>query len=48
MITIPYKLDWMTDEDYDKIHFHWGCICDYDMKWKDHDDYEAWCKRVLN
>lgn len=47
MIKSPKILDWMTDEDWDKIYFHWGCVCDYDMTWDDEADYEAWCRRVL-
>lgn len=47
MITIPYKLDWMTKEDYEAIRFHWRCVCDYEMEWANAEEYEAWCKRVL-
>ena len=47
-MTIPKRLDWMTKEDWENIYFHWGCVCDYDMRWDDEKDYEEWCKRVLN
>lgn len=40
------RLNWMTDADYENIYFHWGCVCDYENVWG--DDYEGWCKRVLN
>jgi hypothetical protein len=41
------RLDWMTNEEYDKVYWYWGCVCDYDNFWKDEQDFEAWCKRVL-
>ena len=44
---IPKKLKWMTEEQWQSIEFYWGCVCDYDMNWKDEQDYEEWCKRVL-
>lgn len=46
-MTIPKTLDWMTKEEYDEIYWYWGCVCNYDMEWKDEKDYEEWCKRVL-
>lgn len=48
MIKTISKLSWMTEEEYEAIYFHYACVCDYDMTWKDMQDYEAWCKRVLN
>jgi len=47
MITTISKLDWMTEEEYEEINWYYGCVCDYDMTWKDMQDYEEWCKRVL-
>ena len=46
-MTIPKMLNWMTEEQYEQIRWYWGCVCDYDMYWKDEQDYEEWCKRVL-
>jgi hypothetical protein len=46
-MTIPKRLEWMSNEDWEEIYFYWGCVCDYDMHWEDEQDYEAWCKRVL-
>lgn len=43
---MPVRLQWMTEKDFDYIWWFWGCVCDYqDGVWK--DDYEGWCKRVL-
>lgn len=42
------RLDWMTNEEYEELYWYWGCVCDYDNFWKDAEDFEAWCKRVLN
>ena len=47
MMTIPKTLNWMTKEEREYITWYWGCVCDYDMEWKDEKDYEEWCKRVL-
>ena len=41
------RLDWMTDEQYQQVYWYYGCVCDYDMRWEDEQDFEAWCKRVL-
>jgi len=41
------KLDWMTTEDYEVVHYHWACVCEYEKVWTDDVDYEAWCKRVV-
>ena len=46
-MTIPKKLEWMTEEQWQSIEFYWGCVCNYDMHWDDLKDYEEWCKRVL-
>lgn len=47
IMTIPKKLDWMTEEQWQNIEFYWGCVCGYDTRWDDLKDYEGWCKRVL-
>ena len=41
------RLDWMTDEQYEEVRIYWGLVCDYDEFWKDEQDFENWCKRVL-
>ena len=47
MITIPYKLNWMTEDEWKDIWNFYGLVCDYEMKWQSKADYEAWCKRIL-
>ena len=47
MLRIPERLEWMTKEDDEYITWYWGCVCDYNMEWKDLADYEAWAKRIL-
>lgn len=47
-MTIVTKLDWMTDEEYNEVYWYWGCVCGYQMNWKNIEEYENWCKRILN
>jgi hypothetical protein len=46
-INHPYRLEWMSDDDWAEVEWYYGCVCDYDMEWANKQDYEAWCKRVL-
>lgn len=46
-ITTIKRLEWMSDEEWNEIEWHYGCVCDYDMQWDNINDYEAWCKRIL-
>ena len=46
-MNIPERLNWMSNEQWEEIHWYWSCVCDYDMHWKDEQEYEGWCKRVL-
>jgi hypothetical protein len=45
--TMFRRLDWMTNEQYEEVRIYWGLVCDYDEFWKDEQDFENWCKRVL-
>lgn len=39
------RLSWMTEKEYNYIYWFWGCVCDYEDVWG--DDYDGWCRRVL-
>lgn len=46
-INSPYRLEWMSDDEWAEVEWYYGCVCNYDMEWANKQSYEAWCKRVL-
>jgi hypothetical protein len=46
-ITTIERLEWMSDNEWNEIKWYYGCVCNYDMKWDNLNDYDAWCKRIL-
>lgn len=47
-ITNTYRLEWMSDEDWAEIEWFYGCVCNYDIQWDNHEAYERWCIYVVN